>query len=164
MADNTSVIAEEKPLFMWRWVLALCFTALGTTTFTEIQSQWFNSYVKITEGGIFGASILVAVSAVLGAIFYLIFGTISDNIRTRYGRRVPLYVTGAFVTACLMFLFILTTNFIILLILGGVLIATTISLCHVTNKGLIPDLVPQSRRGRINTILFVMGNIASILV
>ena len=99
MTDNTSVIAEEKPLFMWRWVLALCFTALGTTTFTEIQSQWSNSYVKITEGGLFGASILVAVSAVLGAIFYLIFGTISDNIRTRYGRRVPLYVTGAFVMA-----------------------------------------------------------------
>lgn len=155
---------EKKPQFLWRWVLALCFTALGTTVFTEIQSQWFNSYMKITEGGLFGAAVLTAVSAVLGAIFYLIFGTISDNIRTRFGRRVPLYMIGAFSTAGLMFLFILTTNFIILLILGGILIASIVSMIHVTNKGLIPDLVPQTRRGRINTILFIMGNIASVLV
>jgi len=155
---------EKEPLFLWRWVLALSFTALGTTVFSEIQGQWFNSYVKITEGGLFGAAVLVAVSAVLGAIFYLVFGTISDNIRTRFGRRVPLYMIGAFTTAGLMFLFILTTNFVILLILGGILIASIVSMIHVTNKGLIPDLVPQTRRGRINTILFIMGNIASMLV
>ena len=171
MEDNTNSSTsqppnsfEKNPLFLWRWVLALCFTALGTTIFTEIQGQWFNLYVKNIGGGLFGAAILVAFSAVFGGIFYLIFGTISDNLRTKLGRRVPLYVIGAISTAILMALFVTTPNYIILIILGGILIATTVSMCHVTYKGLIPDLVPQERRGRVNTILFITGNIASLIV
>ncbi len=147
-----------------RWVVALCILAIGTTAFTEIQGQWFNSYVKVAVGALFGVGILIAITAVIGAVFYLVWGTVSDNIWTKYGRRVPIYLIGALTTSILMFLFIITTNFFLLLIIGGVLISITANMCHVTNKGLIPDLVPQRKRGRINSILFVMGNIASMLV
>jgi MFS family permease len=155
---------DKKQTMLLRWVVALCITAIGTMAITEVQGQWFNSYIKVTAGGLFGASALVAVSAVLSAIFYLFWGTISDNIRTKRGRRVPIYVIGAISTAVLMCIFILTINFVALLIIGGILITITVNMSHVTNRGLLTDLVPQTKRGRINSIIIVMTNIGSMLI
>jgi MFS family permease len=147
-----------------RWILALCILSLSVTVFTEISGQWFNSYTKYYGGGLSVVGYLVAISAVLAAIFYLIWGTISDNIWTKAGRRVPIYVIGALFTGVFMLIFMLTSNIVLILLIGGVFISITVNMCHVTNRGLIPDLIPQKMRGRINSIIFIMGNIGSMLI
>lgn len=155
---------SKVPLIYIPWLIALFVLATSTSAYTEVEGQWFTSYVKLTGGGLFLAGIIVGLSGIIGTIFYLIWGTYSDNLRMKNGRRVPIYTLGAVYTALFMLIFITTTNYIILLILAGILIAITSNMFHVTNRSLIADLVPQERRGRVNSILFVASVIGSIII
>jgi len=147
------------------WITALCFLAFGTTLYSEIEGQWFSSFARVIANvSYFGVSIIVALTGILGTVFYLIWGAISDNLRTKIGRRIPIILIGMLSTACLMILYISTTYFVFLLIVGGIMLAITSNMFHVTNKSLIGDLIPAERRGRINSILFVATNMGSMMV
>ncbi len=154
---------KSKPFL--RWIIALSILAMCTTIYTEVESQWFTSYAhNIANMNLFLVSLMVAMSGIIGTLFYLIWGTISDNLRTRFGRRVPIYVIGALMTMGLMILFVASINYMWLLICGGILVAITANMFHVTNKGLLVDLIPQERRGRLNSLLIVMGMLGSIII
>lgn len=147
------------------WIIALCLLAFGTTLYTEIEGRWFPSYASIiAKASYFNVAIIVAMSGVIGTCFYLIWGAVSDNLRTKIGRRVPIILTGMLISAGLMVLFVLTTIYLILLIIGGILLAITTNMFHVTNKSLIADLVPVEKRGRINALLVVFSTSGSIAV
>ncbi len=156
---------ESRPKLLKSWIAAICILALGTTLYSEIEGEWFSSYVKyIAQVGFFNVGVIYAVSKIVGTIFYMIWGAVSDNARTKFGRRVPFLVIGMFTTALFMILYISTTNFIFLLIIGGVILAITSNMFHVTNKSLIVDLVPQERRGRMQIKIFLFGMMGSMIV
>jgi len=147
------------------WILALCLLAFGTTLYSEIEGQWFSSFARVIANvSYFRVSIMVALAGIFGTIFYLIWGAISDNLRTKLGRRIPIILSGFLLTAGLMILYISTTYFFLLLIIGGLLLAITSNMFHVTNKSLIGDLIPIEKRGRINSILFIFTNMGSMTV
>ncbi len=156
---------RKNRLLRRSWLIALCILAFGTTLYSEIEGQWLSSYGRfIANLGYFTVAFIVAMSGISVTIFYLMWGAISDNIRTKFGRRVPIIVIGMLSTALLMFLYISTTNFLILLLIGGFLLGFTSSMFHVSNKSLIGDLTPIEKRGRINSILFVFTNMGSLMV
>ncbi len=139
--------------------------AFGTTLYSEIEGQWFSSFARVIANvSYFGVSIMVALAGIFGTIFYLAWGAISDNLRTNLGRRIPIILIGFVSTAGLMILYILTTYYLLLLVIGGFLVAITSNMFHVTNKSLIGDLVPIEKRGRINSILFIATNMGSMTV
>ena len=147
------------------WIIALCLLAFGTTLYSEIEGQWFSSFARVIANvSYFSVSIMVALSGIFGTIFYLIWGAISDNLRTNLGRRIPIILIGMVSTAGLMILYISTTYFLLLLVIGGLLLAITSNMFHVTNKSLIGDLIPQEKRGRISSILFIATNMGSMTV
>jgi len=147
------------------WILALCLLAFGTTLYSEIEGQWFSSFARVIANvSYFGVSIMVALAGIFGTIFYLTWGAISDNLRTKRGRRIPLILIGMVATAGLMIIYISSTYFFLLLFIGGFLLAITSNMFHVTNKSLIGDLIPKEKRGRTNSILFIATNMGSMTV
>jgi len=156
---------KKKSRIHKSWIIALCLLAFGTTLYSEIEGQWFSSFARvIVNASYFGVSIMVALTGIFSTIFYLIWGAISDNLRTNRGRRIPIILIGMLSTAGLMILFISTTYFLLLLVIGGFLLAITSNMFHVANKSLIGDLIPQEKRGRINSILFIATNMGSMTV
>ncbi|NVM35983.1 MAG: MFS transporter, partial [Candidatus Lokiarchaeota archaeon] len=162
--DKTSK-KKNKSKIRKAWILALCLLAFGTTLYSEIEGQWLSSFAR-TIGNVsyFSVSIMVALAGIFGTIFYLVWGAISDNLRTNRGRRIPIILIGMVATAGLMIFFISTTYFLLLLFIGGFLLAITSNMFHVTNKSLIGDLIPIEKRGRINSILFIFTNMGSMTV
>ncbi len=147
------------------WLLALCLLAFGTTLYSEIEGKWFPSFAHvIADLSLFSISIMVALAGIFGTIFYLAWGAISDNLRTKLGRRIPIILIGMISTAGLMIFYISTTNFLLLLVIGGLLLAGTSNMFHVSNKSLIGDLIPKEKRGRVNSILFIFTNLGSMTV
>ena len=162
--DKTSR-KKKKSKIRKSWILALCFLAFGTTLYSETEGQWFSSFASVIANmSYFGVSTMVALAGIFGTIFYLVWGAISDNLRTNLGRRIPIILIGMVSTAGLMILYILTTYFLLLLVIGGFLLAITSNMFHVTNKSLIGDLIPIEKRGRINSILFIATNMGSMTV
>jgi MFS family permease len=142
----------------------LCIISIGSQLFTEISGTFIPTIVHYNGGYPYEtAGIINAVFNILGIVFFIVFGAISDNLRTRFGRRVPLIFVGMVSTALFTFIFPLSMNFLWLLIDGGVLIAIANSLIQMW-KSLVPDLIPLERRGRINTLLTVMTPIGSGIV
>jgi MFS family permease len=161
-----------KPASQWRltWFVALLILSLGTSNYSDTESQWFTSYVKnVGSGNSFEIGIaigtMIALRFVVGMIFYLIWGTIGDNVRPkRLGNRVVMILTGCSITAILMLVYITTTNLVLLVILSGVFLAASSNMIHVNNRALIADLTPDERRGKTNTYITIFGTVGSLLV
>jgi MFS family permease len=162
---DTSQAGSSK---IWHiaWPIALCILAIGTTIYSETEGQWFNSYmVNVGLGVDLDVAIMVALRAIIGTIFYLVWGAIGDNIRPKkMGHRVAMILVGCLCTAGLMLLFTTSTAILFLIICGGVLLATSSNMVHVNNRALIADLTPENRRGKINMMLSIMSTIGSLAI
>lgn len=148
----------------------MMFFMIALSLYSENESQWFNSYV-VNISSVAGTeyantymAFMVSASALVGTIAFIIWGCISDNSTSKYGRRKPILVIGSITTGILVFTFGLTTNYWWLLICDGLLIAITSNMFHVTNRALIPDIWPTERRGRVNTYMFVGSTLGTAFV
>lgn len=158
------VPSDEISRPLTRWIVALCILTAGTFAFSEVASGWFGSYVHFIAGSeLVWWGFITLIGSIVGAIFYLIWSTVSDNLRTRFGRRIPLILVGGLATAGLTILFIESSNIIWLLIDGGIFIAITRNMLSPA-RSLVPDLIPQDKRGRVNTLLTIMTNVGSIMI
>jgi MFS family permease len=141
--------------------IALVIISIGSQLYSD-TSQTFLSYMVNTNAGIsyLLSGVMYAIYVVLSAIFYILWGAISDNLRTRFGRRIPLISTGSVMTGILVYFFVFSQNLIWLFIDWGILISFVNSMTKVTGS-LTADLIPLERRGRVNTILQVVTPLGS---
>jgi MFS family permease len=147
-----------------RWILGLCVLSVGGQLFTELSSTFFTNIAVKGAGFTYAvAGTINAVFNVLVTICFIVFGAVSDNVRSRFGRRVPLITAGIVTTALLTYLFVVTTNFLWLFVDWGILMGITSSLTKL-GSCLTADLIPLERRGRINTLLTVMTPFGSAIV
>nr|MDO8112541.1 MFS transporter [Candidatus Sigynarchaeota archaeon] len=157
-------VAKDYRPRIARWVLALCILTIGSMAFNEIESNWFVSYYKyIVKLDFLIIGIIRAIAAIVGVTFILIFGTISDNLRTKKGRRVPLILTGALLTALLLLLVGTSIDATWIFLFGAFLVPVTISVFR-GGKALSVDLIPTEKRGRVNTLINLMSNVGSMIV
>jgi MFS family permease len=160
--------AQEVPLesprrLIIRWTIALCIFTAGGFAFSELVTNLFSSYTVLIAGsGLVGWGFISGIGAIVGAVMYLVWSTISDNLRTRWGRRIPLMLIGGVSTAGLAILFAMSRDYLWLLLDGGILLAITRSMFG-PSRSLRADLIPQERRGRTNTILTLMTNLGSVI-
>ncbi len=99
------------------------------------------------------------------AIFMLpLFGTLSDRVHTRFGKRTPFIVLGTAVAVFAMIALPFAANslrlVVFLVALGTVLIA--MSTYRSPAVALMPDLTPKPLRSKANAIINLMGAIGSI--
>ncbi len=148
-----------------RGIVALCILAVGTTAYGEIEAQWYSSYmIDIAHGTTFDVGIMAALIAVVGTVFYLIWGAVGDTIRPKMGHRVFMILAGSLITAGFMILLILGTSYLWVIFFGGGLLAISSNMFHVNNRALIADLTPEDKRGKVNTALNVMSPLGSLVV
>ncbi|HME51119.1 MAG TPA: MFS transporter [Candidatus Lokiarchaeia archaeon] len=175
MVEEPSPEKAEEPVrhaSQWRltWFVALLILSLGTSNYSDTESQWFTSYVNNVGSGNslqigIAMGTMIALRFIVGMIFYLIWGTIGDNVRPkRLGNRVVMILTGCSVTAILMLIYITTTNLVLLVIIAGIFLAASSNMVHVNNRALIADLTPDERRGKTNTFITIFGTVGSLLV
>lgn len=148
-----------------RSIIAMAVVWAAVAFYGQTESQWFNNYVvnEIIGTGYSDRQMswMVSTSAFVGTFAFIYWGILSDNIRTKYGKRVPIYIIGAVLTAIFVILFGKGTSLIWLIICDGVIIGITSNMFHCTNRVLIPDIFPIEKRGHVNFIKEIVSMIAT---
>ncbi len=99
-------------------------------------------------------AVLTAAAAVVSLVANVVFGSLSDRTRTRFGARTPWIVGGALATALLMVPVSQADGFVELLVwwclAAGALNATVAALVAI-----LPDRVPVTRRATVSAVIGV---------
>jgi MFS family permease len=156
------LVPRESPRSLGAWIFALAILSFGGQIYTEITGDWFPTFIHYTAGYPYVYwGYVSATSSIIGAVFFIIFGAVSDNMRSRYGRRIPFMVIGGVVISVLCALFVQSTNYFLLFLNYGILTAIAGGFARAGSAALTPDLIPLEKRGRVNTLITVMSNLGS---
>ncbi len=146
------------------------FVALATlmamsALYSQTENNWFNSWISQILGmeQIY-VSYMVSLSSIFGAVFFLLWGTYSDTLRTRWGRRKPVLVPGMIVTGLLVIAFGMSKHYWVCLVLDGFILMIFANMCWSARPSLVADLEPEARkRGKLNSNLVLMGAIGVLI-
>lgn len=150
--------------FLRRQIFFIGLLYMGDYLFFFFEQNFFNTYLYdvlfLPELYI---SLMVSLSATMGLIIMIVWGVISDNTRTRFGRRRPYLLFGGTVAGIAMVFFGLSGNFILCLIIDVVIIGTASNAFLVAERSLIPDSFEVKKRGRANGIANSISYIGLII-
>ena len=156
---------------------------IGLAFFTTFSWSLYNTQVNraLNNANYFGAlalsgfivGIVMAIDNIIGVIIQPIMGNISDNTRTKYGRRMPYIVIGVVLSA-IFFMLIPTgfpTNFeggggsgqLWLLLLWIFCFGISMGFYRSQAVALMPDFVKPINRSKGNAIINIMGGIGAVI-
>ena len=133
---------------------------------SSIAWSVYNSFVpQILEGFIKSTTLIgfiMTIDNIFGVIFQPLFGKLSDNTRTRFGRRMPYIFIGLPICAAA---FTLIPHMDSLWSLMAVLIIFTfvMSAWRSPVVALMPDITPGPLRSQANGIVNLMGGVGSLV-
>lgn len=110
--------------------------------------------------------VMNALGLVVAIVIQPMMGAVSDRSTARWGRRRPYILLGTSLDLVFLTLIGLAGNYW-LLFAGVLLLQFASNTAHGPLQGLIPDLVPEERRGRVvgvKQLLEIIGMIAGYLV
>ena len=136
----------------------------GDNIFGFFEQNFMNTYLShvLWEPEI-SVSIMVSLSAAVGLIMNLTFGILSDNSRTRFGRRRPFFLIGGLFAGTFMILFAFSQNFLTALVIDAIIIGIFSNAYYVSERSLIPDTIEPEHRGRANGIISIIGYIGLLI-
>lgn len=105
---------------------------------------------------------IVAIIYTIGMIFQPIFGKMSDNWRSRLGKRRPFIFLLMPISAVLLFMLPMSNSLTSLLIVF-VLFSFVMAAYRVPTVSVMPDLTPSELRSNANAIISLMGGLGTIL-
>ncbi len=137
---------------------------LGASVFGYMESQLLNTYIDhVLRLDYIFISIMVSSSATMGLIFNFVFGVLSDNTRSRFGRRAPYLLLGGVVSGAALILFGFSKDYAWCFVLDVVVIGIASNAYYAAQRVYVPDLVDMEHRGRVNAIMSTMSIIGLIL-
>ncbi|MFX0106105.1 MAG: MFS transporter [Candidatus Hodarchaeota archaeon] len=146
-------------------------TLIGLAFFTTgIAWSMFNTQVNITLFQYLGSYALVgawmAMDNVIGVFIQPIMGTVSDNTRTRLGRRMPYLIIGI-PLAAIFFVMISTINPasdpLWLLLLWMFFFNVSMASYRSQAVALMPDFVKPMNRSKGNAVINFMGGVGALV-
>jgi len=147
--------------FLLRQVLLIGMLFMGDYLFFFFEQNYFNTYLDhVLYLQPLYISIMVSLSATVGAISMPLWGIISDNSRTKFGRRRPFLLFGI-IAGIGMILYSFAyplfgkteTAFMWCLIIDVVVIGISSNAYLVAERALIPDTIEVEKRGRANGLI-----------
>lgn len=151
----------SRPLTIQIMIIGILWAA--DTTFFFFEQNFFNTYIDhVLDLGDLYISLMVSLSAVVGLVMNFVWGIISDNTRSKYGRRRP-FMLAAIIAGVSMFLFAIAGNYLWCVIIDVVFIGITSNAVSVSQRAIIPDKVDLQRRGRANGIVQAVSYIGLIV-
>ncbi|MGI5891793.1 MAG: MFS transporter [Bacillota bacterium] len=157
--NNT--IADIKKLDIKKTILIGC-------GFLAISLAWamYNAYVPLILDTFLSKTILIGLIMSIDNIFAVILqpviGELSDNTRTRFGKRMP-YVLIAMPLCAILFALIPLSPNLFTLMLVVIFFNLIMSAWRTPVIALMPDMVPRNLRSQANGLINLMGGIGSIL-
>ncbi|MFW9828046.1 MAG: MFS transporter [Candidatus Thorarchaeota archaeon] len=132
---------------------------------TEIAWSLYNARVsKLLEGYLIFLSIVglwMALDNVIGVILQPIMGSVSDNTRTKLGRRIPYIILGI-PAAAIFFALIPTQQNLIELLIWMFLFSIFMGFYRSQAVSLMPDFVKPINRSKGNAIINMMGGLGGV--
>ena len=157
---------KKEPNGFSRFVLFQVFIIgilwLADTFFYFFEQNIFNTYItNVLKFSDLYVTLMVGLSAVVGLIMNFTWGIISDNTRSKFGRRRP-FLLFSIAAGLGMILAALSDNYVLLVIFDVVVIGITANAVSVAGRTLIPDAVEIGKRGRANGIVQAISYIGLI--
>ena len=127
---------------------------------SEIAWSLYNAQVPLLLSDYFGSlfviGLLMALDNMIGVIIQPIMGSISDNTRTKFGRRMPYLIIGIPLGALFFFLIPSSTS-IIMLLIYMFFFGLSMGFYRAQAVSLMPDFVRPVNRSKGNAIINLMG-------
>lgn len=136
------------PLFAAYWLgLSFLWGALSTIVLPRLVTETVPPSVEATA-----LALIAALQAAVAILVQPLSGALSDDLRSRWGRRRPLMIAG--VGLQLVSLALLTQVHTYGGVLGAILLVELFSnIAQGPYQGLLPDVVPHGRRGSAAAVL-----------
>jgi len=144
---------------------------IGLAFFTTgISWSMYNTQVNVTLFQYLGLYALVgawmAMDNIIGVVIQPILGSVSDNTRTKFGRRIPYLIVGI-PLAAIFFVLISTVTYpqdpMWLLLLWMFFFNISMASYRSQAVALMPDFVKPANRSKGNAIINFMGGIGAVL-
>ena len=139
--------------------------------FLSISAFWqlYDNIVPLILQNTFGlketvTGMVMASDNVLALVLLPIFGTLSDKVNTRWGKRMPFIVCGTLLVVVFMLLLPVADKSGNLLFFVVVLFLALVSmgLYRSPAVALMPDLTPNRLRSRANAVINLMGAVGGV--
>ncbi|MFX0187968.1 MAG: MFS transporter [Candidatus Hodarchaeota archaeon] len=158
---SEEAIKQEKFKVGLVFLIGLAFFA------TEVVWNMYDSQVSILLKNKFLLSalivgIILGIDNLMGAIIQPIMGNISDNTRTRLGRRMPYIIVGIPLGALFFILIAFQTTLIGVIILIFLFIFA-MSFFRSQAVALMPDFIILEHRSKANSIINMMGALSVVV-
>ena len=136
-----------------RQVFLIGLLYMGDYLFFFFEQNFFNTFLDhvlfLPELYI---SVMVSLSATMGLITMFIWGIVSDNTRSKFGRRRPYLLLGV-VAGIAMVFYGFSFNYYLCLIIDVLIIGIASNAFLLAERSLIPDTIEVEKRGRANGII-----------
>lgn len=140
--------------------------------FLSIQSFWqlYDNIIPLILQNTFGIGEtltggIMAIDNILALFLLPIFGSFSDRVDTRFGKRTPFIVIGTIISVIFMILIPIANeqkSFILFFMALGVVLLS-MGTYRSPAVALMPDLTPKPLRSKANAVINLMGAVGGII-
>ena len=131
--------------------------------------QMYDNIIPLMLQNTFGlgetvTGMLMAMDNILALVLLPVFGSLSDKVDTKLGKRTPFILTGTILAIVFMMLLPFADRRQSLFLFVGALFATLLSmgLYRSPAVALMPDLTPNHLRSRANAVINLMGAVGGV--
>lgn len=146
-------------------------TILIGLAFLSISAFWqmYDNVIPLILKNTFGLGETITGAIMAGdnvlALFLLpIFGTFSDKVNTRIGKRMPFILVGTTLAAIFMVILPIadTTRNMLVFVVGLFILLISMGTYRSPAVALMPDLTPKPLRSKANAVINLMGAIGGV--
>ncbi|MDR7481080.1 MAG: MFS transporter [Armatimonadota bacterium] len=133
---------------------------------TQLTWATYNAYLPLLYGRFTQSNTLIGLIMVLDNVFAVLLvpyvAARSDQVTTRWGRRIPFLAAGMPITA-LCLLLVPRTASVASLLATTLLMNVGLALAAGPMMALMPDITPDARRGRANGIINALAGCGALI-
>ena len=139
--------------------------------FLSISSFWqmYDNIIPLILANTFGmketvTGVVMAVDNVLAIVLLPVFGTLSDKVNTRWGKRTPFIVIGTTLAVIFLMMLPVADKMVNLPLFVGALFGALLAMGFYRSPAvaLMPDLTPNRLRSKANSVINLMGAIGGV--
>lgn len=148
-------------------------TVLVGLAFMTISGFWqlYDFMVPLILKDVFNISdsisgVVMSLDNVLALVLMPTFGSISDKVETKFGKRMPFIVIGTMLTSVSLLLLptAATKQSLILFIIGLAIVLLSVAMYRSPAVALMPDITLKPLRSKGNAIINLMGAVGGVIV
>ena len=158
-------VTSSKKEFKMSRLLLLGFGFLGISIVWPLYNAYVPIFLKDFNLSSTAIGFVMTVDNIFAIILLPLLGALSDQTRTRFGRRMPYILIGAPLAALTFSLIPLTRSWHVLwlMMLNIIFMNFFMALFRSPVIALMPDITPPEKRSQANGVINFMGGVGALL-